>query len=172
MGYHTTFSGSVQVSPPLNQQEIDFLTKFNETRRMDRTKGPYYVDNKGMMGQDHEPDIRDYNSPPDGQPGLWCHWVPTADGTAIEWDGGEKFYDSPEWMQYLIDHFLGPNAKAKGELPFLQANHVLNGVIDAEGEEQGDVWVLVVKDNKVSTADSLPTYVEPPALPGPSSFEA
>ena len=42
------------------------------------------------------------------QPGLWCQWVPSSDGTEIAWDEGEKFYNYEEWMQYLLDHFLTP----------------------------------------------------------------
>lgn len=150
MGYTTEFYGRVTIDPPLNEQEIIYLRKFNESRRMDRAKGPYFVDGGGWMGQDREADVRDYNNPPKGQPGLWCQWVPTDDGTAIEWDGGEKFYCSVEWMEYIIEHFLAPNAKAKSVLPFLQANHTVNGVIRAEGEERDDVWELVVEDNNVS----------------------
>lgn len=147
MGYTTDFYGSVSVSPPLNSDEIQYLKKFNETRRMECMQGPYYVDRGGAFGQDHGPDIFNYNSPPRGQPGLWCNWTPTDDGTAIEWDGGEKFYDAELWMQYLIDHFLRPGAFAN--LPFLQKNHTVNGTIDAQGEDSDDRWQLVVEDNKV-----------------------
>jgi hypothetical protein len=148
MGYTTTFSGRVTVSPPLNAEEITYLTKFNETRRMECAQGPYYVDRGGFMGQDHsDPLIIEYNQPPRGQPGLWCQWCPTEDGTAIEWDGGEKFYDAEIWMQYLIDHFLRPGAFAP--LPFLQKNHTVAGTIDAQGEDPSDRWQLIVEDNKV-----------------------
>lgn len=148
MGYTTYFEGAVTVTPPLNAEEIAFLTKFNQTRRMHCQQGPYFVDRGGFMGQGSE-GVIDYNLPPEGQPGLWCQWRPTEDGTAIEWDGGEKFYDSPEWMKYIIEHFLAPGALAKSELPFLQANHVVNGTIEAQGEESDDRWDLVVQDNRV-----------------------
>lgn len=151
MGYHTDFSGSIKVEPPLNAEEVAYLMKFAETRRMSRRNGPYFVDGGGFKGQVAADDVIDYNRPAQGQPGMWCQWVPTLDGTAIEWDGGEKFYDSTEWMQYLIDHFLRPGAAAKSALPFLQANHVCNGLIDAQGEETTDSWQLIVTDNKVTT---------------------
>lgn len=152
MGYHTHFSGSVQITPPLSAEETLFLTKFNETRRMHCRQGPYYVDRDGFMGQGNE-GVIDYNSPPAGQPGLWCKWRPTEDGTAIEWDGGEKFYDAAEWMKYIIEHFLqrGAHALANREMNFLQANHVVNGTIEAQGEESSDRWDLVVQDNRVFT---------------------
>ena len=149
MGYTTEFYGQIEITPPLNEQEIKFLTKFSETRRMNRTKGPYYVDGNGFAGQDHESDIVDYNEPPQGQPGLWCQWVPTEDGQYIEWDGAEKFYDSEEWMTYLIEHFIGDKPKAKKELPFLQG-HTCNGRILAQGEDMLDRWELFVTNNKVT----------------------
>lgn len=158
MGYTTTFDGSVSIDPPLNEQEIEFLTKFSESRRMNRKNGPYFVDGEGYRGQSDDSDVIDFNSPPDGQPGLWCQWIPTENGCSIVWDEGEKFYDSVEWMQYLIDHFLKPGAIAKDQLPFLQANHICNGMIDAEGEEYGDLWRLVVKNNKVSVKRGRVVY--------------
>ena len=50
MGYTSYFSGSVEVVPSLSQQEIDYLKKFNKTRRMNRLNGPYFVDGTGFMG--------------------------------------------------------------------------------------------------------------------------
>jgi hypothetical protein len=150
MGYTTDFSGSITVSPALSADEIAFLNKFSETRRMNRTKGPYFVDGSDDFGQGRDEDILDYNEPSKGQPGLWCQWVPTSDGTAIEWDGGEKFYHAAEWMEYLIDHFVGSKPKAASELPFLQA-HMLNGEILAQGEDISDRWLLIVTDNEVTT---------------------
>lgn len=150
MGYTTEFEGSVSIDPPLNQQEVEFLVKFSNSRRMNRKNGPYFVDGSGWHGQGQDDDIIDYNDPPEGQPGLWCKWIPNTDGTAIVWTGAEKFYSSFEWMEYIIDHFLAPNAIAKDQLPFLQANHIVNGEIYAQGEEHDDTWKLVVENNKVS----------------------
>jgi hypothetical protein len=156
MGYTTYFDGAVEIDPPLNDEEIEFLTKFAETRRMDRTKGPYYVDGGGFMGQENEPDIINFNRPPTGQPGLWCQWIPSEDGTLIIWDEGEKFYDADVWMKYLIDHFIGSNPKAQKELPFLQG-HVCNGSFQAQGEDYDDKWMLSVRDNRVTIAYAQPT---------------
>lgn len=159
MGYTTDFNGMIEIVPPLNDAEAEFLQKFAETRRMKRTKGPYFVDGTGDFGQGSDPDIINHNEPPEGQPGLWCQWVPTHDNTGLEWDGNEKFYDSVEWMRYLIDHFLKPGCIAAKELPFLQANHVCNGTIYAQGEESDDMWLLQVDDNEVTVKRGVVTYV-------------
>jgi hypothetical protein len=153
MGYQTDFDGQINIVPPLNEKEIAYLNNFSKSRRMDCEQGPYYVDRGGFMGQLHEdPMIRNYNQPPEGQPNLWCQWVPTEDGTAIVWDEGEKFYESDKWMKYLIEHFLGENPKAKSELSFLEG-HTLNGTIEAMGEKHDDRWDLIVRDNVVMVQD-------------------
>lgn len=149
MGYTTDFEGSVAIEPPLNAAEISFLSQFNQTRRMARKLGPYYVGGTGSYGQGHDPDIINFNEPPRGHPSLWCQWTPTEDGAEIVWDEGEKFYGSAEWMTYIIDHFLKPGCLAQKELPFLQGNHTCNGVIYAQGEDPSDIWRLIVTDNQV-----------------------
>jgi len=151
MGYTTEFWGQIDVVPALNEKEIEYLTKFSETRRMLRKNGDYYL-GKGMCGQDHEEDIIDYNAPPFEQPSLWCQWIPTEDGRYIEWNTAEKFYYSAEWMWYVIQHFLKPNPIAKIRYPdqfYFLIGHKCDGVIDAQGEEGDDRWKLIVKDNEV-----------------------
>jgi hypothetical protein len=109
------------------------------------------VDGSGPFGQGHDDDIRDFNKPPAGHPGLWCWWEPTKDGTAIKWNGVEKFYNSEEWMSYLIDLFLKPGAVLASELA-----QPVPGVVDARGEDDDDRWRLVVTRNTVTSvyADS------------------
>jgi len=158
MGYTTDFEGQIQVNPPLSSEEVEFLKKFSDTRRMDCEQGPYYVDRGGFAGQDDSDKlIKDYNKPPSGQPGLWCKWEPTDNGTYIRWNEMEKFYDSVEWMQYLIDHFIGASPLAKGELPFLEG-HELSGEIFAQGEDPGDTWKLVVANGIASMVNGHIVY--------------
>jgi hypothetical protein len=141
MGYTTDFDGAISVTPPMSEELTTFLTKFSETRRMHRTKGPHFVDGTGMMGQGQDDDILNYNEPDPSQPGLWCQWTPDGDDKIV-WDGGEKFYHSPEWMAYIITEFLEP------------AGHTCDGVIYAQGEENSDRWCLIVTDNKVQVRES------------------
>ena len=155
MGYTTDFDGKIDIVPPLNEKEIEYLSKFADSRRMNRENGEYYVGGTGMLGQGDDEDIIDYNTPPSSQPSLWCQWIPTDDGTAIVWDGNEKFYESPQWMKFLIEHFLKPDSIAKKtnkHFSFLQG-HILNGEIYAQGEDGDDCWILKVTDNKVSVVE-------------------
>lgn len=163
MGYTTEFLGGVEISPPLNEAESIYLRAFAETRRMERDRGPYFVGGSGYRGQVHDEDVSNFNAPPTGQPGLWCQWVPNEDGTALEWDGGEKFYEADQWMSYLIEHFLKPeaHASASGDPRFAEFsfNHVLNGEIEANGDDPDDRWLLRVSDNEVFVLDGNLSYV-------------
>jgi hypothetical protein len=143
----------------LRPEHAAYLKLFNETRRMKRdaavaarlpdpvreavglpvgSEGGYFVGAGGHAGQDRDESVLDYNEPPAGQPGLWCQWTPSEDRTAIVWDGGEKFYSYGEWLEYLIEHFLGP------------WGYVLNGEMRWLGEADEDRGTIRVADNVVS----------------------
>ncbi len=131
MGYTTTFHGSVKIEPPLSAAQVA------------------YINNK-ICGTYH--DNEDF-----GQPEGYCQWVISADGSAIEWNGGEKFYHASAWMVWMIDTLLRPDA-AINVLPADYrfdhnvpqfTGHMCNGVIKAQGEEAGDSWALTVRANLV-----------------------
>lgn len=92
-------------------------------------------------------DSFNYNRTPSKDvPGLWCQWVPTIDRMGIEWDGGEKFYNYVEWIEYLIQHFLAPSG------------YVVNGTVSWKGERwPDDVGTIVVSNNNVMTVAEATT---------------
>jgi hypothetical protein len=175
MGYTTDFTGKFNLHKPLSPEHHAYLSAFADTRRMKRDaektalrpdplrlavglpvgdEGGYYVGAPGcsendwekIRGQEHTPDVTDYNHSPNGQPGLWCKWVPTEDGTAIEWDGGEKFYGYTDWIIYLIQNFLAP------------WGYVLAGSVEWQGEERGDKGIIVILNNTVRTQTGKTVY--------------
>lgn len=80
------------------------------------------------------------------QPGLWCQWEPSEDGTAIRWDEGEKFYHYIEWIKYLIAHFIEP------------WGYSLNGEVNWAGEDSEDRGVIKIQDNVVTVGRAVITY--------------
>lgn len=147
MGYDTEFRGGFELDKPLSPEHKEYLTKFSETRRFSK-KAERFSDpirekvglpygSQGCYSLVDCEDVLDYNCPPEGQPVLWCHWVPNDDGTEIVWDEGEKFYGYVTWLEYLIAHFLKP------------WGYVLNGECDWRGEGFYDLGTIIVKDNVV-----------------------
>lgn len=156
MGFTTDFVGHINIDPPLNQHEQRYLTAFAASRRMGRTQGPYAI---GADGDVDDSDVIDGNTPPIGQPGLWCQWTPSCYGRCLVWNQGEKFYAPTEWMRYVIDHFLRPGALAAGagrpEFENFTFDHNCNGEIAACRADTGRLWLIVVDDNEVLEEDRV-----------------
>lgn len=151
----------------LEEKHVKYLKAFSESRRMRRNsliaeklrdpkrisvglpigkEGEYFVGGRGFFGQDDDDSVVDHNKPPITQPGLWCQWVPSEDGTSIQWDGGEKFYKYVEWLKYLIKNFLSP------------WGYELNGRVEWEGEERSDTGAIFVDGNIVMVTPSNRTF--------------
>lgn len=169
MGYTTNFTGQLKFSTPLTKEQVSYIQAFNQTRRMKRNSdlaeqmpdpkrkaaklpigrdAQFFVGNETDMGQVMDSSVVEYNSPPFGQPGLWCNWTVSNDGTALLWDESEKFYDYVEWLQYMIDHFFSP------------WNTKLNGTIDWEGEDHSDTGTIKVVDSVISIDNGVVTSEE------------
>ena len=167
MGYTTAFVGAFTSVPALTEAQRAYLIAFAETRRMQRDEakaakledplreavglpvgrdGGYFVNGQGFCGQDDDPSVLDSNGPPEGQPGLWCQWVPNEDGTAIVWDNGEKFYHYVEWIQYIVTHFMEP------------WNVTLNGEVTWCGEDPYDHGKIVITNNCITAMSGEVTY--------------
>lgn len=147
MGYSTDFSGSLTVTPPLNEHEAAFLADFSDTRHTSTDHGPLEIAGPSVSG----------NDPQFGKPGIWCHWIVDKDGE-LAWDGQEKTYNHDQWLAWLIQHLFGPEARAfvdehLSDDPRLQhftCDHTVNGTVDAQGEEPDDMWRIKVVDNDVT----------------------
>lgn len=143
MGYTTEFRGEFTFEKPLSPKATAFINKLCETRRMGRNiegygiQGEFFVDGEGFRGQGSESNIINHNEAPSTQPGLWCQWEVTNNGTTLEWNGGEKFYHYVEWLFYLIEKIIRPNG------------YVLNGEIKWRGEDFDDTGKIEVMGNEL-----------------------
>jgi hypothetical protein len=82
----------------------------------------------------------------------YCQWVPSEDGTAIEYTESEvNAYGMTEWLERVIALFIKP------------WGYTLNGRATWHGEDLGgtDLGVIVVRDNEVRSADAVVTYPDP-----------
>ena len=162
MGYHTDFTGEINISPPLSDEQITYINTFSSTRRMARNEsilasmpdpvrdavglpvgqqGEFYVGSTSDFGQTRDKSIIDFNLSPKSQPGLWCDWEVSDDGKYLEWNGSEKFYGYVEWLEYMNKNFFTPWKKD------------LNGEIKWEGEDSSDKGVIVVENNNVKALE-------------------
>jgi len=167
MGYDTDFVGCFNVTPTLKPEHATYLEKFSETRRMERDaskaellddpvrvatglaigeEGGYFVGGGGFAGQDHDASVLNYNTPPNGQPGLWCKWSSENNGNQIGWNGNEKFYNYIEWIEYLIEHFLKP------------WGYSLTGTVEWAGEGTEDRGRICITDNVVRIQKAVVTW--------------
>ena len=163
MGYTTEFDGCFTLDKPLDPAHVRYLHAFANTRRMKRdpaiadtfsdpirqniglpigNEGEYFVGGSGPAGQGRDSSILNFNDSPGSQPGLWCQWVPNGDGTAIVWDGGEKFYNYVQWIKYLIEHF------------FVRWGYTLNGDVYWQGEDFNDRGIIMIRNNLVTSQES------------------
>lgn len=155
MGYTTYFNGELSITPALSPEQVAYLQKFSTTRRMKRdatkaeklkddlrmavglpigVEGGYFVGAGGFAGQGIDGSVIEYNSPPSGQPGLWCQWTVSDDGEQLMWDEGEKFYCYDAWLVYLVEHFFKPwGCELEGEIIWDGENSDDKGVIYAKG---------------------------------------
>jgi hypothetical protein len=143
MGYNTDLCGEFNLDKPLTEAHKNYLNKFSETRRVKRKQTDASKMDDPIRIAAGLP-----NTPPDGQPSLWCQWVPNDDGTAIVWDGGEKFYEYVDWIKYLVENFFKP------------WGYVLNGEVSWSGEDIDDRGLIVIQDNVVKIKVARIVYEE------------
>ena len=122
-------------------------------------EGEFFARDDGNMGQSDDASVLEYNVPPGqkgfvqgeidkGQPGLWCKWEISEDGTKLLWNGMEKFYNYTAWLKYLIKQFFNPWGKK------------LSGEIYWYGEDRDDIGKIVVRNNDVFVFDGEISFKE------------
>jgi hypothetical protein len=130
MGVTNRYLGHVEIRPPLNQAEYDYLRAVS--RGQVRLVGP----------DDLEP---------------WCPWEPCPHGCCLRWDGSASYGTGAEGLQMLINHFLSPvdpddpvDSLDATELTGFTFDHETNGVLACEADDRG-LLLLRVDCGKVRT---------------------
>lgn len=166
MGFSTRYLGHLDIQPPLNDSETEWLRAFGEIDRRHYNE-PYEVamnpralrietwQQRGSGG-----DAFKSLAPPDGSPYPHLDWAPCYEGCCLAWYGTEKSRMAEEWLQYLIDHFLRPGAHARldGRQAFerFTFDHTLNGVIAAERNDTLELFLIVCRDNTIRRETLVP----------------
>lgn len=129
MGYTTTFEGHFNIKPNLTIAQVKEVNDFCSRRHDDGQVGAS-PDSGGIRGA----------------PGIWCDYEVSPCGDLITWNGNEKSYSMEKWLGVLIKKFFVPHGQ------------VLDGQMKATGEQPGDNWLLVCKDNVVSVKQGRVVY--------------
>lgn len=153
MGHTTDYLGYLEISPPLNDAEVQYLEVFGRMRHFTRDGSPYDVPGNPAAPDNVGVDSDAYHSVHPGKPSQDCGWTPCGTGCCLSHDGIEKFNNPEPWLTYLIDHLLKPGAVAStlGH-PLLEAftfDHVLGGVVVGCRRDVRELFALVVDDNQV-----------------------
>ena len=161
MGYSTDFIGSLKFNKDVPIELQRYINRFSCTRRMPRDNAKIkeiypnwkelcFFGELGTMGEyfvpyghnDYDDSVIDHNGfRVSVHPGLWCQWV--IEGNELVWDGGEKFYNYVEWLQYLIDNFFDP------------LGYELSGDIAWQGEDPDDCGVIHVANNYIEVQHGI-----------------
>jgi hypothetical protein len=170
MGYTTDFVGNLTITPRLNEEEIDYLQAFFDSRRCQRPGGSYDVPGNPRAEDLDDFDRDDYNTRAPGQPDLWCGWSICWDGDCLAWSGVEKSYAMVAWLRYLIAHFLKPGAKAAGDPRFaaFTFDHRVNGMVVGCRRDTKELFAMTVSDNVVRErvlSPGNPAWASYPDLP-------
>lgn len=176
MGYSTDFEGKLKIEPALKQEQINYINKFSETRRMKRNaqiaaglpdpvrleaglpighEGAYYVGASGDFGQEKDASIIDYNRPPGNEDMVSIGKIDidkTQPSLWCQWvvseDGTELSWDGGEKFYRYVQwlEYLILHF-------FSEWGVKLNGEISWRGEDSGDEGTIIVENNKVSTKE-------------------
>ena len=127
MSYHIYAEGRFTLDRPLTVEHKVALEKFAEER--------------------HEP--TDFPGCPDS---YYCQWVPTEDGTGIQYTEDEvSAYDVIDWLTCIITTYLAP------------WGYVMNGRVNYYGEDYSDpdIGAIFVRDNEVRESKATITISDP-----------
>lgn len=123
MGYTTEFSGELKFNRELKASEILLIQSMAQENPDDH---PEWVRTEGDQ----------YS---------YIKWELTNNLNALQWDGGEKFYNAVEALNMLIKTLWV-------ESPDLR----LSGVLNAQGEEIGDLWQIHIGADGLAYQKDLP----------------
>lgn len=165
MGFSTHYLGRLDIIPPLNDAEVEWLCAFRETERGFHPDDPYAVP--------MHPRAEVFEHPECALPGGgWvitakprvglsrCDWEPCLQGCCLVWREVEKSNSAVEELAYLIDHFLRPGAHAqrdgRDDFAAFTFDHVVSGVIVAERNDSRGLFLIVADNNALSTQVLVP----------------
>lgn len=144
------FRGRIEVRPPLNEAERDYL--FELACSTSTLRGT-------PTGRGDS-----------GVPFARLAWEPCESGCCLTWNGTEQPSHLADSLRFVVDHLLRSGAKVAGHprFPEFTCDHVLEGVVAGTGRG-GRLYVAEVTANRVRGVSSQPACAQAGAWKGPRS---
>jgi len=128
MGYCVYYSGEVEITPPLTEEDAGIVRAAVNREQTEATRAIF-----AAIAASGEPDLP-------GHAGLL---EVSEDRGYILPEEGESRHGVYLWLHLLLEHFLTPRG------------YVLNGEITWDGEDPDDLGCIYVKDNQIEAIDDL-----------------
>lgn len=142
MDHHTTYLGQLRVHPPLARDELEWLRGFAEWGGGPHGD-PFHVPDNPRA--DWAALVR--HDPPSqtGIPPGVRDWVPCDDGCHLLWRPAPGSNDALLALRFLVDHYLGPRALARGRGPDFARftfDHDVDGVVAAHRDDTEELFLI------------------------------
>jgi hypothetical protein len=161
MSDYFDYIGHIRLDPPLNAAESEYLTAFAETTHVAEDPSPYFVSDNPRAPKDVGGQGWTVLNRRDDMPDACCAWIPSCRGRCltVENKGGQT-RGAADWLRWLTDHFLKPNAKAASSgNPEFQAftfDHRLEAMVAAHSGNSGRLWLIGAEEYDVWERDLWP----------------
>ena len=154
MGFNTEYLGHLRITPTLNRAEVEWLCGFAEWGALpDGDPFRLPMNPRATLTKAFAEAGGAMSGPRDIPHGVH-DWRVCEHGDRISWVRSEKSNDAVQALRFLVEHYLGPSAKAKdSDNPDFAAftfDHRLDGVIAGERNDTEEMFLLRVVDSVFS----------------------
>jgi hypothetical protein len=151
VGFNTEYLGHLRITPTLNRAEVEWLSGFADWGAL-RDADPFRLpmNPRAALSKafaDAGGSISGHRAVPYGVQ----HWRVCDHGDRIRWVRSEKSNDAVQALRFLVQHYLGPDARAKdSDNPDFAAftfDHRLDGLIVGERDDTDELFLIRVEDS-------------------------
>ncbi|MGL4174839.1 MAG: hypothetical protein ACRCSN_02080 [Dermatophilaceae bacterium] len=160
MGYDTEYLGHLEVTPPLNRVEVEWLSGFADWGALpDGDPFTLPMNPRAALATAFR-NAGDGMTGPRNIPRGTRDWRVSDDGTRISWRRAPKSNDAVHTLTFLVETYLGVDAAARssGNPDFVAFtfDHRLDGLIVGERDDTEELFLLEVRDSIITHHTIVP----------------
>ncbi|WP_392542459.1 hypothetical protein [Oryzobacter telluris] len=154
MGFNTEYLGHLTITPPLNDAEAEWLRGFADWQALpDGDPFALPMNPRAALSKAFA-DAGGVMSSRRAIPYGVGHWRVCEHGDRIEWHRADKSNDAVQTLSFLVEYYLGPEARARdcGSADFagFTFDHHLDGVIAAVRQDTEEMFLLRVQRSAIT----------------------